>query len=1435
MTETGNDSLYQINKESQAEKSEVRWTPEQQQVISLRDRSMLVSAAAGSGKTAVLVQRIISMITDPARPVDVDELLVVTFTNAAAAEMRERVLRAIEAAAEQDPEDAHLQRQISLIHNAQITTIDSFCKSVLQNHFHHINLKPGFRIADEGELKLLREDVCDQVLERFYEERDPAFLKFADSYAGAKSDRQIRDMVLRLYDFSQSYPWPGEWLDACAGQYQADTAEELEEKKWVQDFLDYLQVRMEELVGQYREVYRLTLDEDGPQRYEGVVRDDLRQLEGLLAAVRQDISKETEFGKMTLSSDRSETEKRFDMSEKEIVTEEPEAQRSSAEKWSAGTSRLVCWQNELQTIRFKSLPGGGKYRGSEEKRSAVKEARDRMKAQINEFSEKYFASDIQVQLAVMQKTGAMVQTLVDVTKAFWAAFAEEKAKKNILDFSDLEHMALQILVDPETKQPTQTAAEYRERFKEVMVDEYQDSNYVQEALLTAVSGIPEGRENLFMVGDVKQSIYRFRLARPELFMEKYENFSTQESRTQRIDLHRNFRSRSEVVDVVNDIFGRIMGKDLGNIAYDADAALYLGGSFEEYADASCCRPECLLVEEDPVERDKRVTEARVVAQRIRKLVDKEEIPGKRYRDVVILLRSLSGWTEAFQTVFEQEGIPLLVPSQTGYFSAQEVQVILAMLRVLDNPCQDVPLTTVMRSFIGGFSGEELAKIRVFDEKRPFFACVRELGEREALSAEGFDVSNQKNGSLEDNIKSVVAEQGGQAEQISSADSGGQIGAETHGEQVDEKTYREQVGAEIYREEVAAKNLTGSCKNMGSGKKEKKNTADSELRDKGRNFWALLDSFRQRIPYTPIHTLIQQIYDETGYRDYVTAMPAGEQRRANLDMLLEKAIAYEKTSYHGLFHFIRYIDRLMKYEVDYGEAETVSEQENAVRLMTIHKSKGLEFPVVILVGMGKQFNMQDERDRMIFHPEYGIGLKYFDAENRTKTDTLIRQIFSIETKKENLGEELRILYVALTRAKEKLILTGIRPKKEQTARRGMEKFEKLDFSLRMDAKCYWDWVLPALSSYGDKYPPQTIRLEERLENESNRQRETAAYRDKLEEELRQVDEKVYRALEEKLSWKYPYRETGALKQKVSVSEIKHRAMEEARVILEESGEQSLFPEEIPTPYLPKFVQAQEENIGALKGTAVHRFLKCLDFAGVPEHQENAGAAYIECAGKESGKKYHRASGFPESIEAAYMECAGEGTGEKYYRASDFPESTGAAYIECAGKGFEKEYCRAENEKSQEWKIVKSWLEEQLDQYVRAGRMRPEEAKLLNLYQMGRFLSTEIAGRMSQAARQGRLTKEQPFVMDLPAGRVWNELDSEESVLVQGIIDVFWEEEDGIVLLDYKTDRVNRPEELVARYREQLLLYAEALNRRFQDKKVKEVLIYSFRLDEIISVS
>ncbi|MCD7922346.1 MAG: helicase-exonuclease AddAB subunit AddA [Clostridiales bacterium] len=1228
------------------EQPAVTWTTDQQKVIDLRDRSLLVSAAAGSGKTAVLVQRIISMITDPDHPMDVDELLVVTFTNAAATQMRERILDALEKAADADPANIHLQRQMALIHNAQITTIDSFCLHVVQNHFDRISLEPGFRIADEGELTLLREDVCDAVLERFYQERDPAFLRFADGYAGAKSDRPLRDMILRMYDYSQSYPWPDEWLTSCAGQYEAADLAELEEKEWVRDFLKYLRVRVDEMICRYRKVYALTLEEDGPQHYGSVVRDDLRQMENLL---------------------------------------------ETQGKCEEGT-KLLCWQNALHSIQFKSLPPNRKYAGSEEKKDAVKSARDQIKAQIRGFSEKYFTSDMHEQLNVMQKTGAMVQTLIDLTGAFTAAFAKEKEKKNILDFSDVEHDALNILVDPKTKQPTETAAEYRERFREVMIDEYQDSNYVQEALLTAVSGIPDRHENMFMVGDVKQSIYRFRLARPELFMHKYDTFSIAESRTQRIDLHRNFRSGREIISAVNAVFGRIMGRDLGNVEYDADAALYGNNdvSVREKLDSrkdsvisdmdvgvneetNPYSLETLLVESDPFGQDNRLTEARVIAQRIRKMISEQQIPGCGYRDIVILLRSLSGWSDAFQTVFEQEGIPLLVSSRTGYFSAQEVQEVLAMLRVLDNPRQDLPLVTLMKSPIGDFSDDELARIRIADESLPFFSCVEKIAGMRMMAGN--------------------------------------------------------VSQDIY--------------------------------DKVIRFRNLLNSFRERMPYTPIHFLIQQIYDETGYRNYAAALPAGEQRRANLDMLLEKAIAYEQTSYHGLFHFIRYIDRLMKYDVDYGEAETVSEQENAVRLMTIHKSKGLEFPVVFVAGMGKTFNMTDANSSMIFHPEYGVGLKLADAERRLKTDTLIRRIFSIETKKENLGEELRVLYVAMTRAKEKLILTGMKPAKPKQIA-GMraipDDFEKLDFSVRMDARCAWDWVLPALATYGNRYPLQVIGLEDRVESEQEKQTGMLAQKRALKKELEQIDAGVYAEVEERLSWLYPYEKNEICKQKVSVSEIKHRAMEEVSDLLEEEAGQSLFREEIPIPYIPRFVQEQEENRGALRGTAFHRFLECLDFS------DPAWEHFTEIGRREAVSE----------------------------------------------------------------------LEVYMQRLLSTGQMEEKETELLSTEKIYTFLSSETAGRMAKSAKQKLLTKEQPFVMMLPACRIWKETDSREPVLVQGIIDVYWEEDDGIVLLDYKTDRVNTPQELVLRYREQLRLYAEALDRRFEPKRVKEILMYSFRLDDVIPI-
>ena len=645
----------------------VKWTKEQEKVINLRNRSLLVSAAAGSGKTAVLVQRIISMVTDEAEPLDIDRLLVVTFTNAAAAEMRERVGAAIENALEQAPYNQHLQRQLTLVHNAQITTIDSFCIRILRDHFHKIDLEPGFRIADEGELKLLREDVCEAVLEEFYQKADPEFFRFADSYSGAKNDLQIKEMILKLYNYAESYPWPKEWLETCVQQYEAANEAELEEKSWIRDFLSYLDVRIEDLITTQKKLLELTQEPDGPYMYEASIADDLRQLENL----------------------------------------------RKCEHFSQ-------WQEAVSSIDFKNIGRSGKYEGSVAKKNAVMSGRKRMKDQIDKWKKTIFATPLEVQLECLTQTSKMVRVLVTLTQAFSDRFYEEKQKKNMLDFSDVEHNALRVLVNPETKELTETALEYQQQYREVMIDEYQDSNYVQETLLTAVSGVKNGNENLFMVGDVKQSIYRFRLARPELFMDKYHRFSTEESSRQRIDLHRNFRSRREVVEAVNDIFYPLMEKDLGNVAYDAEAALYAGAEYPDYENADCCKPEFLLVPSQESGMERREQEAAAVAGRIRELVETQEIPGITYKDIVLLLRSMSGWAETYQKVFEQEGIPLIVASKTGYFSATEVQTVLSLLRVLDNPYQDIPMAAVMKSYFGKFTSEELAQIRAESPGMPFY-------------------------------------------------------------------------------------------------------------------------------------------------------------------------------------------------------------------------------------------------------------------------------------------------------------------------------------------------------------------------------------------------------------------------------------------------------------------------------------------------------------------------------------------------------------------------------------------------------------------------------------------------------------------------------------------------------------------------------------------
>lgn len=1287
----------------------VSWTTEQQQVIDLRNRNILVSAAAGSGKTAVLVERIVKIITDKNHPVDIDHLLIVTFTNAAAAEMRERIGNAIEKALDEQPGNEHLLRQLTLIHNAQITTIDSFCLYVVRNHFHEIDLEPNFRIGDEGELKLLREDVLGRVLEQNYEEPSEAFSDFVEGYASGRTDAALNEMILQLYEFSRSYPWPEKWLDSFVGAYRIETREELDRAEWLAPLTENICFVLKDCEQLLKQALAITQQDDGPDMYEKAVQSDLEKYEGL--------SRLTSFCELS---------------------------------------------GALSDIKYDRLASSRGFEGDPDKLELVKSLREQAKDVVKKLCKQYFFCSPEMMIEQLERTEPMLEEVVRLTKQFADEFAAAKRRKNLVDFHDVEHFALQILVDEETEKAKKTAEEFRDTFEEIMIDEYQDSNEVQETLLRSISREERGENNIFMVGDVKQSIYRFRLARPELFMKKYDSYSLEESTTQRIDLHKNFRSREEVLTCTNDIFYKIMARSLGNVEYDAEAALYPGASYPVSADFI---PEILLADsndellEDTELTDKKTLEAKIVAEEIKHLMKTQPVTDKaagtlraaHYSDIVILLRSLSGWADSLVEVLNENGIPAHTVSSTGYFSTVEVQTVLSMLRLLDNPRQDIPMAAVLRSPMAGLTDEELAVLRLEDGSVPFHEAVLEL-------AEG------------------LYEEDGQKE-ISNSEE-------------DQKQGRN-----------------------ADGKKE--DDIETTAHRKLLKFYKKYRQLRQLVPDTPIHELIEIILRETGYGHYVAAMPAGSRRTANLNMLLEKAAAYEKTSYKGLFHFVRYIDELQKYDVDFGEADMVGENEDVVRIMSIHKSKGLEFPIVIVSGMGKNFNKQDTRSKMVLHPELGIGLDYMDGKKRIKSPTIAKKAIAKQIELENLGEELRVLYVALTRAKEKLILTGTlkdAPEKLEFFRQQAALYAHssdttaIPYLTRESAAGYLDWILPAVLSYGDKYPVRIVEAAELVLDEVENQLEKNENLTERIGEIEAADTQLVGQLKQRFSQRYPYQTDILRKNKYSVSELKHRAMRE-RFEAEQEETVPAFLEEPVTPTIPLFIQRQGSveqeaqnkaqdagqeaeskaeqkiesntaNRGALRGTAVHRVMECYDFTSEKSVQEQMDAMEKE-----------------EKITADMRALV------KEQIVADFVSSeTGRrmALAQCGGALY------------REKPFVMGFTEEEMERYgFGAGaQMIENEAQTENAQQ-------EI---MSENVSQE------------------NHMHEEDLTLIQGIIDVFWIEDDGITVLDYKTDRVDTVQELIDRYATQLKLYADALERVFATRKlkVKEILIYSFRLEKLISI-
>lgn len=1069
----------------------VRWTEEQKKVIDVRNKNVLVSAAAGSGKTAVLVERILSLVCgegEDEKPLDVDRLLVVTFTKAAAAEMRERVGLALEKRLEADTENEHLQKQQTLIHSAQITTIDSFCQYVIRNYFHQIDLDPAFRIGDEGELKLLKGDVVQELLEEHYGAEDPEerarFTEFVEVYATGKSDVAIENLILQLYEFAVSYPYPKRWLAECMEPYRAQTEEDLERSPWMQFLMNYVNRTFADLEQEIRRMLDICHLPGGPYMYEDAVQADLLQVQELLSY--------------------------------------------------RGYENI---RERLTDLSFARLSTKKDPNVEEERKNQIKAFRESMKKSLKDLKEKFFNLPLTGVLDVIQKAAPTTAVLLSLTAEFADRYQEKKRLKNLADFPDLEHLALEILVeDVETGEdsrmkivPTDAARELSARYAQIMIDEYQDSNLIQEIILNSVSrgqGIP----NVFMVGDVKQSIYRFRLARPELFMEKYHTYpQSDEAAEIRIDLHKNFRSRREVLEGTNDVFEKLMTEAVGGITYDSAAALYLGAEMPE-PESGINVPELLLLEKnkdslpetedtDQAELTDRELEAHAAVDCIRRVMAEGKVWDReagafrsvRYGDIVILLRSLTGWGDVYARVLNAAGIPAHTESRTGYFTTIEIQTLLNLLRIVDNPRQDIPLAAVMKSMIGGFTDVELAKIKSAYPDVKFHEACRKYAEKKK----------------KENVK-----------------------------------------------KQDAKGKDAEC------------TIEVQIQEKLQIFFHNLRTYREHAEFLPIHELIEELLRITGYGDYLAAEPAGTQREANVRMLIERAIAFEKTSYRGLFHFVRYMEQLQSYKEDFGEAGILGENENAVRIMTIHKSKGLEFPVVIVAGLGKSFNRQDIRSRVVIHPELGVGVDWVDAELRTRTASLPKRVLQKALDLEMLGEELRVLYVAFTRAKEKLILLGSAAKLE-------EKMGKsLSFRTISTAGTYLDWVLPAVAGSGESsFEVKTVTLEGQTEEALIRQMEKEEQWEIFAhpEELPGTDEEYAKLLEKQLSDTYPWQEDITLQGKFSVSELKKMGQTE-----EEDADTLLYPAEEIVPYIPRFMSEKEPISGAARGTAYHRALECLDF-------------------------------------------------------------------------------------------------------------------------------------------------------------------------------------------------------------------------------------------------
>lgn len=1213
------------------EMTNMAWTNEQQAAIDSRGQTLLLSAAAGSGKTAVLVERIIRRLLDKEYPIDITELLVVTFTKAAAAEMRDRIGTALMKALS-ETKDPRVERQLALLPSAQISTLHAFCQHVIRKYFYTIDLDPAFSIAGEEELNLLRRQVLEDVFLSYYEDDEKASILYplADMFGSDRGDDILMDTVSRMYTYARSLAWPEHWLKEAARAYDVAPDAVIDDMVWA---------------GPIKDAVRRILEEDA-HLYDGVLYH-LRQREAFAPACDTFVAEQAAL-----------------------------RQAAQARSWN-DLSRFV---RAIDFPRLKSL------RKLSDDDKAVwercKKVRDDVKKDvIKTLQSVYFSATPEEWLDGMRAMKPVMDGLVTLTLDFAKAYGAAKKEKGWIDFSDLEHFCLQILLapdaSPEHPVPSAAAEELRSQYEEVFIDEYQDTNGVQELITRLVSG----EDNRFMVGDIKQSIYRFRLADPTLFLEKYQSFSRDEKAVQRcIDLGRNFRSVPVVLDAVNAVFSRAMTAEAAGMDYGEREKLYAGRQAPDDERWIGGPVEVDIVptpsdEEDDDGSTAFEKECRFIAGRIGELLASGRMAARKdgtleplsYRHIVVLLRSMAGKADVLIQALQEGGIPSYAEQSGGYFAAVEVQVMLALLRCIDNPEQDLAMAVVLRSPLVGLDETALAGVRLAGD-----------------------------GTLWQNLPAFVA----------SLPDG-----------VDEKEDLQQ-------------------------------------------FMAAFDSWRTYSRRHGVAELLQRLYDDTAYVDFVGAMPGGDVRQANLKALYDRARQYEEAGFRGLFRYLQLMDKMKEDGLDLAPAKVVSEKEDVVRIMSIHKSKGLEFPVVFVADMGKAFNRRDTQDQILFHNRLGIGLKQYDPEWRISYPTLIWSGIAAQLRWEGTAEEERILYVAMTRARDQLILTGHSSHIDRDWQRWTSHLNPAQ------AKSYFDWVMPAaLAPFGAKADADYARPGAAWQNAVWQVRiakavpagtvEEGAYDGEPRlEALRRGDltgTPVPSWLDEQLSWQYAYPQAVRTAAKFSVSEVKRRYQElhsdelqdeaalsvpAAAVIPPAPGEDDAFAA------LPPWLAGEEAAVsGAQRGTALHKALQ-----------------YIT-------------------------------------PAADQTTAT---------------------------------LRREIDAFVRQGLLSREEAKLVYVPVLAAFCQSDIGRRMAESPE---LHREYPFTVLLAGGDPLPETETGEQILIQGVIDCLFREDDAWILVDYKSDRLETADAFRRRYAVQLALYKRAVEQ-ITHRPVEETYIYSLHLQQEI---